>query len=148
MFTTSDDNVARKVPALRHNGMISYPEQKDYWLPYLYDVDDVGGKIPYNFCMNEIQAAVGIAQLKRLDYMNNLRRRLAARLINGLKDVKELQLPYEPKGFKHVYHLFPVFYDDPESKANVNDLIRMLHDEFSIRTVPLYPPVYWFTLYK
>lgn len=148
MLTMDDDAVAKETPALRHNGMVPYPEQKDYWLPYVYDVDDVRGKIPYNFCMNEIQAAVGIAQLRRVDHMNNLRRKLAAKLIDGLKNMKELQLPYEPEGFKHVYHLFPVLYDDPESKADVNDLIRTLHDDFSIRTVPLYPPVYWFTLYQ
>jgi len=148
MLTMNDETAAKETPALRHNGMRSYPEQKDYWLPYVYDIDDVRGRIPYNFCMNEIQAAVGIAQLKRLDDMNDVRRKLAAKLVAGLKDVKELQLPYQPEGFKHVYHLFPVLYDDTESEADVNDLIRTLHDEFSIRTVPLYPPVYWFTLYE
>lgn len=148
MLTMDDDNTAKEAPALRHNGMVGYSEQRDYWLPYFYDVDDVRGKVAYNFCMNEIQAAVGIAQLKRIDYMNSLRRKLAVKLINGLKDIKELQLPYEPEGFKHVYHLFPVLYNDPESKRSVNDLIRTLHDEYSIRTAPLYPPVYWFTIYQ
>ncbi len=148
MLTMNDDAIARLTPALRHNGMISYPDQKDYWLPYFYDVDDVNGRIPYNFCMNEIQAAVGIAQLKRLDSLNNRRRRIAARIIDGLKDIPELQLPWEPQGFHHVFHLFPVLYKDPKSKSDVNDLIRLLHDEYSIRTAPLYPPVYWFTLFR
>lgn len=148
MLTTNDDEAATIIPSLRHVGMKPYENQSKYWLPYLYDIVRVKGKIPYNFCMNEIQAAVGRVQLKKLDYLNELRRNLAAKLTSGLKDIKELQLPYEPYGYKHVYHLYPVLFDGSKFWANRDDLIEILYHKYSIRTVPLYPPVYSYTIYK
>ncbi len=143
MITTDDDEAAADMPALRHVGTRGYANQAKYWLPYFYDITKVRGKIPYNFCMNEIQAAVGIVQLKRLNVLNERRRKIAKRLIAGLKDVKGLQLPYEPDNRRHVYHLFQIVIDGDRDK-----FIELLHDKYSIRTAPLYPPVYWFSIYK
>ena len=98
MLTTNDDEAAADIPALRHVGLRGYPDQEKYWLPYFYDVTSVRGRMPYNFCMTEIQAAVGRVQLSKVDAMNDRRRYIGRRYNEGLKDVKELQLPTEPEG--------------------------------------------------
>ncbi len=69
MITTNDDQAAADIPALRHVGMRGYENQEKYWRPYFYDIMSVRGGIPYNFCMTEIQAAVGRVQLKRIDQL-------------------------------------------------------------------------------
>ena len=143
MITTDDDDAAADIPALRHVGMRGYEKQEKYWLPYFYDITSVRGGIPYNFCMNEIQAAVGSVQLKRVDALNEKRRSIAARYIDGLKDVKGLQLPCEPEGRKHVFHLFQTVID-----GDRDTFVGTLHDKYSIRTAPLYPPVYRFSIYR
>ncbi|MFH0965957.1 MAG: DegT/DnrJ/EryC1/StrS family aminotransferase, partial [Planctomycetota bacterium] len=68
---------------------------------------------------------------------------IARKLIDGLKGVKGLQLPTEPAGRKHVYHLFQTVID-----GDRDAFVGILHDKYSIRTAPLYPPVYRFTIYK
>ncbi len=143
MITTDDDQAAADIPALRHVGMRGYKDQEKYWIPYFYDITDVRGRIPYNFCMNEIQAAVGRVQLKKVTALNERRRCIAARLTEGLKDVGNLQLPVEPQGYKHVYHLYQTVIDGDRDK-----FVGVLHDKYSIRTAPLYPPVYRFSIYK
>lgn len=148
MITTNNDKSAKVMPSLRHVGLKPYGKRDRFWLPYLYDIVRVNGYVPYNFCMNEIQAAVGRVQLKRIDSLNEIRRKIAKKITNVLKDIPQLQVPYEPDGFKHVYHLYPVLYEDKESKAGRDDLIELLIKKYSIKTVPLYPPVYYFTIYK
>ena len=148
MLTTNDNEAAADIPALRHVGMKGYEKKEKYWLPYLYDIVRVRGEMPYNFCMNEIQAAVGRVQLKKINYLNGVRRKIALRITKGLSNIEGLQLPYEPSGYKHVYHLYPVLFDGGSSGTTRDDLIEMLHDKYKIRTVPLYPPVYYFTIYK
>ena len=143
MLTTNDDAAAADIPALRHVGLRGYPDQKQYWLPYFYDVTSVRERMPYNFCMTEIQAAVGRVQLRKVDAMNEKRREIARRYTEGLKDVKVLQLPHEPEGCIHVFHLYQTVIDGDRDK-----FVELLHDKYSIRTAPLYPPVYRFSIYK
>lgn len=63
--------------------------------------------VGWNLRFNEIQAAAGRVFLRRLDGMNEARRRVAARYCEGLKGLP-LVLPVEGKLAKHVYHLFVV----------------------------------------
>ncbi len=143
MVTLSNDDDAAEFPALRHVGLHPYKGQKEYWIPYMYDIRKVRGRWPYNFCMNEVQAAVGRVQLRRVNELNELRRNVAKRWTEGLKHVEGFQLPPEPGGYKHVYHLYPIQFD-----GDRDAMIRTLHDKYSIRCVPLYPPVYYFSAYR
>ena len=78
-----------------------YPMGKEYW-KLLFD--DIG----YNFRMTDAQAAVGIEQLKKLEYHNQRRIELANRLSEKLKDVKGIILPKEDPDGKHVWHLYMI----------------------------------------
>ena len=93
--------------------------------------------------MNEVQAAVGRTQLRRISQLNEARRSVALRWTEGLKNVERLQCPPEMDGYKHVYHLYPVQFDGDRDM-----MIRILHNKYSIRCVPLYPPVYYFSAYR
>lgn len=68
---------------------------------------DVHVEIGFNLRFNDIQAAAGRVLLRRLDAMNERRRRLAARYVEGLVGLP-LVLPGEAPGARHVYHLFVV----------------------------------------
>ena len=62
----------------------------------------------YNYHLTEIQAAIGIAQLKKLLKFVVKRRENAKRLTNILRKTKKLHLPTEPNGFKCSYYLYTV----------------------------------------
>ncbi len=89
---TDDEGLARKLRMLRDHGR----KEK-----LTHDV------VGWNLRFNEIQAAASRVLLRRLDGMNEGRRRVAARygeLLRGLP----LQLPQEGKSALHVYHLYVV----------------------------------------
>jgi len=85
--------VARRIRLLRQHGAETR---------YVHDI------VGYNFRMTEIAAAIGLAQLHKLDGFNATRRANASVLTNGLQDVPGLRLPIERQGFGHVYHQYTV----------------------------------------
>jgi dTDP-4-amino-4,6-dideoxygalactose transaminase len=79
MLTTPHAAWAAKVPQMRSMGVtyaheMGRPDPLDYWLPLLYEVDDIDGYIPNNYRMNECQAAVGRVQLRKVDALTERRR--------------------------------------------------------------------------
>jgi perosamine synthetase len=90
MVTTSDDAIAEKLRVLRQHGM-----RRRYYH------DELG----FNFRMTDIQAAIGVVQIKKLDQFNQKRIENAEYLSTNLKGV---ETPYCPEGYKHVYHQYTI----------------------------------------
>ncbi|RED52448.1 DegT/DnrJ/EryC1/StrS family aminotransferase [Aestuariispira insulae] len=86
MVTTNDDQLAaqlRKRRAFGYNKALGERSR-----PGLYDVDELG----FNYRMSEIEAAVGLAQMKRLNDFQAARAKNARALARALKDVEELTI--------------------------------------------------------
>ncbi|HSW50813.1 MAG TPA: DegT/DnrJ/EryC1/StrS family aminotransferase, partial [Bryobacteraceae bacterium] len=104
-LTTDDDALAARVRMLSLHGM-----SRDAWQRYsekgswYYEVVEAGFK--YN--MTDIQAALGLHQLRRLDQFIRRRQDIARRYRNGFAGVAELIIPTESPDRNHVYHLFAV----------------------------------------
>jgi dTDP-4-amino-4,6-dideoxygalactose transaminase len=92
LLVTDDDEVAARCRRLRDHGRQN---------------KDIHVEIGFNLRFNDIQAAVGRVLLRRLDAMNDHRRKLAARYTAGLAGLP-LVLPAETGGARHVYHLYVV----------------------------------------
>jgi perosamine synthetase len=93
MITTNDDELANKIRSMRSHG-----EVEKY----------MSIMLGYNYRMPEIEAAIGYVQLKRLPEFLEKRRKNANKLKEKLEKAEELQLPKEPKGYKHSWYLFTV----------------------------------------
>jgi dTDP-4-amino-4,6-dideoxygalactose transaminase len=93
IITTNDASLADLLRVLRNQGMRARYE-------YV-----VAG---HNYRMTELQAAIAIPQLRRLNQITTRRRDNAARLTQGLTGIAGLRLPVEPKGRTHVYHQYTV----------------------------------------
>ncbi|MEM4649573.1 MAG: DegT/DnrJ/EryC1/StrS family aminotransferase, partial [Candidatus Bathyarchaeia archaeon] len=65
-------------------------------------------RLGHNYRMSEIQAALGIVQLKKLPEFLEKRRRNAKKLTEELNDLNKLILPDEPEGFTHAWNLYTV----------------------------------------
>ena len=113
---------------------------QDYWVPSHYDVDDVNGHWGNNYRMNEIQAAVGCVQVKKLDMLTAKRQR-AGRFINeGIKGIKGVHGVYEPEGYRHVYHLYTLTVDPKVFSRD--EFMRTLYREFGVQGILHYQPTY------
>jgi perosamine synthetase len=96
MITTDDPDVAAKVGTLRQHGAANR---------YHHDL------LGYNFRMTDIAAAIGRAQLAKLDRFNEIRRRNASVLDEGLAGISGVVTPRERRGYRHVYHQYTVCID-------------------------------------
>jgi dTDP-4-amino-4,6-dideoxygalactose transaminase len=120
---------------------MKFPEGKTFWWQ---DFDDCG----YNFRMTDIQAAVGIEQLKKLDRMNDQRIENAAYLNEGLSDVAGLKQPTTLPGNRHSFHLYPVMITPEEYGMNKVDFVyRILHEK-GIKVGTHYNPLHWSTAFQ
>ena len=118
-----------------------FPKGKRFWWQ---DFDDVG----YNFRMTDIQAAVGIIQLKKLDGLNRRRMENAAYLTEGLAGVPGLTLPTVMPGCKHVFHLYPVQIDPGVYGMNKDDFIYAMLHERGVKVGTHYIPLHWTTAFQ
>jgi perosamine synthetase len=105
MITTSRDDWADAMRRRRLHGM-----SRDAWRRYAadgqwaYDITELGWK--YN--LPDVLAAIGLAQLPRLDAFHDARRDIVARYRAGLGDIDGLALPAERSGTESAWHLFIV----------------------------------------
>jgi len=88
MITTNDPAIAERCRAIRQHGM-----RRRYYH------DEMG----YNFRMTDIQAAIGLEQLKKLGRFNQIRQENASYLSTHLKGVTT---PFIPEGCEHVFHQY------------------------------------------
>ncbi len=108
MLTTNDDWLAGRIRLLSLHGM-SRDAWKRYTQPgsWYYEVHEAG----YKYNMTDIQAALGIHQLRRLEGFIERRRAIAESYAAGLADIPGIRLPTEAPGRKHTYHLYPLRVD-------------------------------------
>ncbi len=106
MITHSDDELENRLRLLRFHGI-----ERDAWKRYGkggnpdYDIMEPGFK--YN--LTDIQAALGLAQLSRLEELNRRRSVLARLYAEGLTGVEGLDLPGVPSyPHIHAWHLFVI----------------------------------------
>ncbi len=92
MVVTNDEQLARQVRLLRGQGM---DPQRRYWFPI----------VGYNYRMTNVQAAIGLAQLERIDWFIERRIEVAQWYKENLADT-DLMLPAQADWAKNVYWLF------------------------------------------
>lgn len=151
MITVKNPELAKQVVGLRHNGIAFFPEdRKDYWLPASTNVDFATENVwPYNFCLGEIQCALGAKLLDRVDEVNAFRRKRADKITAALKNFPELrfqEVGTDPEQTSR--HLLPAVYESPNKNKNRDDLIRMLANEFKVKCVIQYNPLYRYPLFQ
>ena len=150
MLTVKDAEMG--VCARRLRWMGNWPfegEREKYWQPAMGDlVEPIPGVWPFNFCMGEPNAAVGRLLLKRLDRINEQRRRQAHRFMQALVDFPELVFQGVPDGCEHVYHLMAARYDGDTFDKTRDDLIDLLNRRYNLKCIVQYWPLYRVELFR
>ena len=143
MVITNSKKISESIKTLRNHGITkSYQDRFTKGKPWEYDVSIPG----YNYRLDEIRAALGISQLKRIT-QNNLKRKKAALYYNSkLKNIKSIITPKILKDEDHACHLYVLRFKK-QGKFSRDDLFTKLLKN-GIRSSVHYKPLHTFTAYK
>jgi dTDP-4-amino-4,6-dideoxygalactose transaminase len=140
MVVTNDDELAEKILLMRSHGMTSLTLDRYKGHAHSYDVLELG----YNYRIDEIRAAIGIEQLKRLDKNNALRNKIVDQYRNMLQEIDEISIPFCDYPHESSFHIFPVLL---KSGLNSNEFREKLRQQ-GIQTSMHYPPIHHFSFYR
>ncbi len=142
IITTDSEEYFDKLKQFRSHGIIKTPysiEQGDWY----YEMTDLG----FNYRMNDIQATLGLSQIKKLDGFLERRREIAAFYDEKLKSVKGIILPHQLEETQSGWHLYIVQLDqDVLEKSRKEVFIDMRAMKIGVHVH--YIPVYWHLYYK
>jgi len=143
MIITNSRKIANKMISLRNHGISkSLASRFTKGKPWEYDVTEPG----YNYRLDEIRAALGISQLKRIN-QNNLKRKKAFLYYNSKLDNSEnFILPKIFKNQTHACHLY-VLRIQKNKKFSRDSLFKKLLAK-GIRSSVHYKPLHQFSAYK
>lgn len=98
MVTTNREDLAQRVQQLRNHGATGIAPGADPTRPYTMSTFETIG---YNLRLSDIQAAIGIAQMQKLDHLLAERRRIALRYTELLSSVPGLICPTDDPGYTY-----------------------------------------------
>jgi dTDP-4-amino-4,6-dideoxygalactose transaminase len=124
MITTADAGLAERIRVLRNHGAsVSEEERHSGPRPYLLpDFDSLG----FNYRMTDLQGAVGLVQLGKLDRFIDERSHWAAFYRRELSDIGWLQLPAEPNHGRHAWQAFVTYVDPTKAPRPRDEIMEML----------------------
>jgi len=139
MLVTNHEDVAEKVRLLRSHGMTSLTWDRHQGHSYSYDVVDLG----YNYRIDEIRSALGLAQLKKLPGNNIRRKNFTEQYWEDLAPLG-FGLPFRGKPGEPSYHIFPVILPGDVDRQSFMEQLRASGIQTSIH----YPPIHRFSYYR
>ena len=143
MLTTDDAELAERARRLRsHGASVSAVDRHAAKGLAFEEYAELG----FNFRMSDVQAAIGIAQMDKLDGLVARRRALADRYDAAFRSCSELQRPARPAYAEHAFQSYGVMLT-PESRIERDDLLRALADR-GISCRRGIPPIHHEPLYQ
>jgi len=99
---TGSPDIYEKLKLIRSHGRA---DTADYFSTTAH-IDYVS--LGYNFRLSNLSAALGLAQLRKIERLIEMRREKAGRLTGALSPVEGLLPPLAPEGFRHVYQMYSI----------------------------------------
>jgi perosamine synthetase len=124
MVITDDDELAQAARKFHHHGEMRQ-DGGYYQGERLYFHETLG----YNYRMTEVQGAVGLVQLGRLDEYVRRRRENAHLLTRLLSTVPGILPPYEPPGCEHAFYKYILRLDRAYLKVSAKEFVEALSAE-------------------
>ena len=111
MITTNDARVARMAKIIRNHGMIDR---------------DTHGYLGFNNRMTEMEAAMGIVQLNKLDMLNEKRIANSTYLIRHIETLSWARVPIPKNNVKHTYFWCPLMVEENHTEKSFEELKQHL----------------------
>jgi dTDP-4-amino-4,6-dideoxygalactose transaminase len=139
VITTNSNKVAKKIQLLRSHGILR--NKKKHWD---YDIVQHG----FNYRLSDINCALGLSQLNKIDSFLIKREKIYRRYVDELKFLSSyLELPNYSKVTKPAFHLFLINIKFKNFKKNKRHLIKYFLKN-NIFVQQHYIPIYKFKVYK
>jgi UDP-4-amino-4,6-dideoxy-N-acetyl-beta-L-altrosamine transaminase len=144
MALTNDKDIADRILRLRTHGItndkkkMKQRSEDEIWN---YQQIDLG----YNYRMNDIQAALGLSQVKRLDQYIERRHQIAKYYDAELKNLS-LTTPWQSPTIYSSYHLYPILIkvsSDTKTQKQVYDELRENNIEVNLHYTPVHRHPYY-----
>jgi dTDP-4-amino-4,6-dideoxygalactose transaminase len=100
LIATNDTNLAARARMLRSTGASSSDLERHHAKGTLVQQYEAVG---YNYRMTDVQAAIGLVQLRKLDAMVLERATQAEHYNHLFRDMEEIELPFVPENYSHAY---------------------------------------------
>ena len=145
MITTANEELAERVSVLRNHGASVSEEARHVGpRPYLLpDFDDLG----FNYRMTDLQGAIGLVQLSKLDAFIDKRAEWAAYYRHELSGLNWLTLPHDPENGRHAWQAFVTYVDPDAAPMSRNEIMQHLQD-VGIATRPGTHAVHMLNFYR
>lgn len=145
MITTNNSEIAEKINMLRNHGASISEEQRHHGpKPYILPEFNILG---YNYRMTDLQGALGIVQLKKMNSFIQFRDKMAKYYIEELNVINWLKLPIYDIQYKHGWQSFVMVIDEEKAKNSRNDIMELLQAK-GISTRPGTHAVHMLSFYK
>jgi perosamine synthetase len=101
IVTTNNAELAERLRTFRSHGIVKRPDKGSWY----YEISELG----YHYRLSDLQAALGVSQMRKLDKYIDIRHEIADRYRSLLANDESIALPASaPAGFRHGHHLFTV----------------------------------------
>ncbi|MDD1503972.1 UDP-4-amino-4,6-dideoxy-N-acetyl-beta-L-altrosamine transaminase [Lysinibacillus sp. CNPSo 3705] len=138
IIVTNNEDYYRKLQLFHSHGI----ERTDYSADqggWYYEMTDLG----YNYRMTDLQAALGLSQMKKIDTFIQQRREIAAFYTEAFQDIEGIIVPQQLEGTNSGWHLYMVQLEGISRKF-VFEQMRSLNIGVHVH----YIPVYWHPYYQ
>ncbi len=148
VVTTNNQELYRRLLLLRSHGITKEPgmllnNDPDFTGPWYYEMQELG----FNYRMTDMQAALGVSQMKKLDRFATRRREITACYNNAFKDVSFLTIPFEKEGLWSAFHLYVLKIDFNALGKNRTQVMQQLREK-GVGTQVHYIPVHLQPFYR
>lgn len=140
MIVTDREELYEKLRIFRHHGI---ERGEAACAPWYYDIRRLG----HNFRLTDFQCALGISQLKKLDYFIQRRREIATRYNEAFAPSGTFLTPVEEAGVKAVYHIYVIRLRLERLRTGRREVFEALRAE-NIGVNVHYLPVHLFSFYR
>ena len=117
ILVTNDDVIAERLQLIRNHAEAVVADK---------GVTNIQNMVGYNFRLGEIECAIAIEQLKKLDKIVNRRQLIAERLTHGLEKLNGLRTPIVLNDCTHAYYGYPLVLDIEKLGVSVEKIFDAL----------------------
>jgi len=117
---TNDDDLAERLRLIRNHAEAVTGDK---------DVTDLTNMLGYNFRLGEIECAIGLEQLKKLNRIVEDRQRIGSALTVGLTGLRGLRTPVIQEDCTHVYYMYPLIIDADATGIGRTQILKALRAE-------------------
>ena len=135
---TNNKQLYDKIKILRSHGII-----RNVRKPWKYSINQLG----YNYRLTDIQSALGISQLKKLNLFIKRRNEIAKIYSDKLKNLDLFEIPKVRTNISHTYHLYPLKIRFDKLKISKDILLKKLRSK-GINLQVHYIPIHHHKLYR